>query len=136
MLPILNLSTQSAEEGYLKHQSKSKTWFHYEIPYIKTFVTLMEEYLIYSLHFVCGVSSLLRNSFPVTFSSKITCSRNINTLKKFQVFWTVRIPFVAANEKICENLEEGFSLMWICFCLTRPLDSPFCFHKANVFPWP
>ena len=87
MLPILNLSTQSAEEGYLKHQSKSKTWFHYEIPYIKTFVTLMEEYLIYSLHFVCGVSSLLRNKtvFPWHSAAKSPV-QGISTLWKNSKF--------------------------------------------------
>ena len=63
-LPICILSTESAEQScykkYFLKQSKSKTWFDYKIPYIKTFLTWMEECLIFNLHFACRFSSFLR----------------------------------------------------------------------------
>ena len=68
----MELLMQSAEYSYypvgLLKQSKSKTWFYCEIPYIKTFLTWMDECLIYSFHFAFGVSFLLRNkSYSFTF---------------------------------------------------------------------
>ena len=104
---------------------------HQKIPYMKTFLTWMEKYLIYSVHFTCGVSSLLRNKTvsPWHSTRKKTCSWNTNTLKNTSVFQTVCIPFVSANEKICKNKYFHYSflpLIWICFSLNRTLISSYC----------
>ena len=109
-LPICILSTESAEQScykkYFLKQSKSKTWFDYKIPYIKTFLTWMEECLIFNLHFACRFSSFLRKKqFAHDIQQQTHPSTEYQQFEKHfsKVFQTVWISFASENGKIYKD---------------------------------
>ena len=106
-LPICILSTQSAEQSCYKEdflkQSKSKTWFNYEIPYTKTFLTWMEECLILIFILHAGFSpSWETKQFVHDIQQQTHPSTEYQQFEKqfSKVFQTVWITFASANWKI------------------------------------